>query len=250
MAPLRLVHLLDPRPRASPSIRDSVSIPVDELAGRVHELPSKNAPFDVAGVDGCDAAVEWLRANDWTVRVESEIAFGEPGRNRLWSPNAFLEAIAPGLLPASCLDLGCGSGRDSVYLADLGWEVSACDRLPEAASRGADFAKRYLPDPTTIQWACMDLEQELPEGQFELIVACFFFDVSVLKRALTLLSPGGRMLVEAFTLRHRLLTGRPRSPGRIATPERMQELVSGTRVIRLDEGFWNDRHTMRLLLER
>lgn len=41
---------------------------------------------------------------------------------------------APLLRPGRALDLGCGTGTDTVYLARHGWEVTAIDMVPKALS--------------------------------------------------------------------------------------------------------------------
>jgi len=42
-------------------------------------------------------------------------------------PDAFFVAEAEGLTPARALELGCGEGGDSLWLAARGWEVTAVD---------------------------------------------------------------------------------------------------------------------------
>ena len=57
---------------------------------------------------------------------------------------AELASVASGLEPGRALDVGCGTGRDSVYLAKQGWDVTAIDDIPkplEAARRRAAAAR-------------------------------------------------------------------------------------------------------------
>lgn len=47
-------------------------------------------------------------------------------------PTLFLSEVCRGRAPGRALDLGCGSGTDSVFLAGMGWEVTALDFMPRA----------------------------------------------------------------------------------------------------------------------
>jgi hypothetical protein len=43
------------------------------------------------------------------------------------APNSFLTEVVQGLKPGTALDYGMGSGRNALYLAKLGWQVSGFD---------------------------------------------------------------------------------------------------------------------------
>src|SRR6266508_3989501 len=51
------------------------------------------------------------------------------GTELLWTarPNRFLVAEATGLTPGRALDLACGEGRNAVWLAEQGWQVTGVD---------------------------------------------------------------------------------------------------------------------------
>ncbi|MGW0197076.1 class I SAM-dependent methyltransferase [Nonomuraea sp. NPDC003201] len=51
------------------------------------------------------------------------------------APPAVLMALVEGpsaLVPGRALDLGCGTGADTIYLAAHGWDVTAIDMVPKA----------------------------------------------------------------------------------------------------------------------
>ena len=48
--------------------------------------------------------------------------------------------FVPSLAPGRALDLGCGYGRATIYLASLGWEVDGIDFIPEAVFVAANRA--------------------------------------------------------------------------------------------------------------
>jgi tellurite methyltransferase len=64
-------------------------------------------------------------ARDWD-RLYSEAA------NLDWTPEPLLVEVADNLPPGRALDLACGAGRNAIYLARLGWRVTAVDSSPAA----------------------------------------------------------------------------------------------------------------------
>ena len=47
-------------------------------------------------------------------------------------PDATLIAEAEGLSPGKSLDLGCGEGAESLWLAEQGWQATGLDYAPAA----------------------------------------------------------------------------------------------------------------------
>ncbi|MCZ4607782.1 class I SAM-dependent methyltransferase [Streptomyces sp. Lzd4kr] len=115
-------------------------------------------------------------------------------------PNARLTETVTGLPPGDAMDLGCGDGGDALWLARLGWNVTAVDISAVAVERFAALARSHgLGDRVTTVRA--DLHRSFPPGGFDLVCAHYLhtpFDLdraTVLRSAAHALRPGGRLLV-------------------------------------------------------
>lgn len=73
-----------------------------------------------------------------------------PGHDAFWAyRDAFAAFVGPGSGPAA--DIGCGEGRQSRLLSELGYEVTACDPVAAMldAARASDSATTYHQAPAT-----------------------------------------------------------------------------------------------------
>ena len=75
-------------------------------------------------------------------------------------PPPQLVAVVEGsdaLLPQKALDLGCGTGTNSIYMARHGWDVTGIDFVPRAVSIAPD--KIAAPaDANPVEFEPLDLE--------------------------------------------------------------------------------------------
>lgn len=115
-------------------------------------------------------------------------------------PNARLVEAVADLPPGDALDLGCGGGGDSLWLARRGWRVTAVDVSAVAVERLAALAHAHgLGDRIAAERH--DLHDSFPDGGFDLVSAHYLhtpFDLdraAVLRTAAHALRPGGRLLV-------------------------------------------------------
>lgn len=114
--------------------------------------------------------------------------------------NPLLAETAAPLRPGTALDLGCGSGGDTLWLAQQGWQVTAVDISTTAVERVRDQA-RALGVGDRVVAEQHDLARSFPAGPFDLVSAQYFHTPfafprgQVLRTAAQALRPGGLLLV-------------------------------------------------------
>lgn len=122
---------------------------------------------------------------------------------QVWSgePNPMLVAIASDLPAGRALDLGCGEGGDSVWLAENGWHVTGVDISSTAVARAAALAERRgIPDDR-VSWVAEDLATWEPTESYDLVSAFYlhspveFPRADVLRRIARAVAPGGHLLI-------------------------------------------------------
>jgi SAM-dependent methyltransferase len=127
-----------------------------------------------------------------------ESRYGE--KTQIWSGkvNQALSVTAADLTPGSALDLGCGEGGDSIWLARRGWRVTGVDISETALERARGEAERL---GFEIDFESADLAEWRPVAAYDLVSACFlhspvaFPRTEVLRRVAAAVAPGGHLLV-------------------------------------------------------
>jgi SAM-dependent methyltransferase len=156
-------------------------------------------------------------------------------------PNQCVTAELAELPPGRALDLAAGEGRNSVWLAERGWRVTAVDFSRVGLTKGRKLATARGVGEARIEWIVADLcDYEPDQGAFDLVLATYFqvgaeLRAAVLARASAALAPGGRLLVVGYDLTN--LTeglGGPQYPEVLYTLESITAEVGGLRVLRAD----------------
>lgn len=126
-------------------------------------------------------------------------------RELVWSagPNQFVEALTAGLPLGRALDLAAGEGRNALWLAARGWQVTAVDFSDVALARAEGLARERLARPEALQLVAADLAHyEPPSAAFDLVLVVYLqvpaaLRQPVLRRAGAAVAPGGRLVVVA-----------------------------------------------------
>jgi SAM-dependent methyltransferase len=110
-------------------------------------------------------------------------------------PNGFLTRVVPGIKPGRALDIGAGQGRNSIYLAKLGWDVTGFDISEKGLAIAQELARDAGVKITTVK-ASLD-QFDYGTAQWDLIVATYE-GVDWIKAALRGLKPGGYIVLEGY----------------------------------------------------
>jgi SAM-dependent methyltransferase len=113
------------------------------------------------------------------------------------APNRFLMTMVKDRQPGTALDYGMGQGRNSIYLAGLGWQVWGFD----PAEAGVAIAQKQAKDLglTLHASAVRDSEYDFGKERFDLILFSWSMPLVPIQRVLDSLKPGGFVVMECGT---------------------------------------------------
>lgn len=112
------------------------------------------------------------------------------------SVNPRLMEWTPSLTGGICLDLACGLGGNSLYLAEKGYQVSAVD-ISEIAIHYLNHAAKQ--QQLDVVGKVIDLDEfKLPNDCYDLIVITFFLDRRLFTEIKRAVKPGGLVFMETY----------------------------------------------------
>ena len=169
-----------------------------------------------------------MDAAEWDARYDTD--------ELVWSgePNQFLPPEVEGLRPGTALDLACGEGRNSIWLAGRGWTTTGVDQSAVAIAK----AERLASERGVIgSWVVGDVtDWDPPAGAFDLVLV-FYLQLPAPERrravaaAVDALAPDGTFLFVAHDLLN--LTeghGGPKDPTVLTTAEAIVDDLAAARL--------------------
>ena len=128
-----------------------------------------------------------MEASDWDDRYRAT--------DRRWStePNIFVADRLGSNRPGTGLYLAAGEGRNAIWLADQGWDMTAVDFSETAIGRG-----RAITDE--VRWVVADIRTWEPDDVYDLVVVAYLqllldeFE-PLIQRVVTWLAPGGELFM-------------------------------------------------------
>jgi SAM-dependent methyltransferase len=171
-----------------------------------------------------------VRAADWDERYADR---------QQWSsePNATVAELVAGLPPGDAVDLAAGEGRHALWLAGLGWRVTAVDFSAVGLERGA-----AQPGAERVTWVTADVTTwTAPPASLDLVVVAYLHlpegdTVDLLTRAVRWLRPGGRLLVLGHDVENIASgVGGPQDPAILHSVARLTPVAALLDVDRLEQ---------------
>jgi len=109
------------------------------------------------------------------------------------APNHFLEDVVKGRQPGVALDYGMGQGRNSIYLASLGWQVWGFD----PAEAGVAIAQKQAKElGLTLQASAVrDSEFDFGKERFDLVLFSWTMPLVPIQKVVDSLKPGGIVVI-------------------------------------------------------
>lgn len=229
-------------------IKGAVSIPAAQLHQRMHELPANDHAIALCGDnESLQQASAFLQKKSY--RIEQYLVLDaalmqqlaaqqqlESGHTvyRLWQPSPLIAqwpllAQQWQITPGNGLDIGCGAGRDLVYLAMHGWQMTGVDYLQPALDKATNLAERH---GVSVITQAVDVEE--PGWQcaqtFDLIVLVRYLHRPLLDKIDQLLNPGGVLLYQTF-MDGAQQWGSPKNPNRLLKPGELAAFFSDYQVL-------------------
>jgi SAM-dependent methyltransferase len=153
---------------------------------------------------------------------------------REWQPRFEIASTAP-----RAVDIGCGAGRNSLYLARTGWSVTALDISQVALDRlAAAAAEEKLPI------VCLQADLESPsrlpaalcvDRYYDLAVVIRYTNLSLIENLKPVLKTGGYLTVELHLQTDAEVVG-PRNPKFRLAPGALRRAAASLEILDYREG--------------
>jgi len=183
-----------------------------------------------------------MEIRDWNKRYRLR---ERPAEDLDAAPTPLLmKTAAAKLVPGKALDLACGAGRNALWLAEHGWEVTAVDGAPVAIEiLGTRATERGL----KINAVVADLEKgefEIEPSHWDLVAMCYYLQQNLFEPAKRGVAPGGILI----SIVHVTEPGEEDSPHRLR-PGELEQYFAGWEILHRHEGKTNDSAHRRAVVE-
>jgi len=181
----------------------------------------------------------------WNARFESQGSYlGERPSPFLAAEIERIKALAPG---PDALDIACGEGRNSIYLARHGFRVVGVDISDCGLAKGRSRAQAT---GVEVDFRRIDLDDGLVEGTYDLILNFNFLLRDLIPAEVASLNPGGLLLFDTIMASEQLLQSR--NPTYLLQPGELTRLFAPLdgEILFSEESRDDEMPTARLLFRK
>ena len=145
-------------------------------------------------------------------------------------PSEFLKQQLLHLKPGKALDLACGAGRNSIFLAQNGFFVDAVDVSSVGLERARERAETL---GVSINWLNQDLLDgwKLPSESYSLIIMFRFVALELLPVLPEILERGGSLIIEEHLQWKGEAVSGPTNENFRVPPGELARIVDGLKVV-------------------
>ena len=162
-----------------------------------------------------------------------EKKYADGGGEHHGTPSALLTEWLNNRPPGIALDLACGTGRNALYLAEKGYDVTAIDISPRAIAGAEQMARER---GLKINWIIADLDDYAIPGLYDLIVISFFnVNKRMVPTVVGALKSGGILLNENHMLSPTAADDESHKHRFHLKPGELGNLFQGLKVLRYEE---------------
>ena len=154
-------------------------------------------------------------------------------KDLVWSagPNELFAKEVKNLRPGKALDVACGEGRNAIWLAEQGWDVTAIDFSDVAIEKGRQIAARR---EVNVNWIAEDVSSwQLPRHEFDL-VAVLYLHTTIdereqwLENVISSVKPSGTFIYIAHDIDNiKNGVGSPQDPALLPTVAEITSALKG-----------------------
>lgn len=176
----------------------------------------------------------------WDLRYSKE-------SDRIPEPDDFLVTHSSMLTSGLALDLACGKGGDSIFLAERGYTVHAVDISSLALFALSREAQRR---GLAVHPLVVDLDYfQLPEDFYDLIVVFYFFAKDLMPRIVSALKRGQLIFYATYNQRHKSV--HPGfNPDYLVPPTGLVKYFSGFDILVHETDFGENQNISRVLARK
>ena len=139
-----------------------------------------------------------------------------------------------------------GNGRNSIFLAKVGFTVEGIDMSPEAVNMALESSREA---GVTIRTQIADLENnyQIEKGAYDLIICFNYLQRSLIPQIKDGLRPGGMVVYETFIV-DQAQFGKPKNPDYLLKHNELLDMFREFRCLRYREGIMENKKAIASII--